>query len=122
MVSVRKGAILSFSIGQKLNTGSSTEAELVGIADALGIMLWTTYLMEAQGYNIDTSILFQDNKLTIHLAINGRQSAGKKSRHIKNKYLLIADNVAQGGIQIQHEEIDTMWANYHSKPLQGTKF
>ena len=83
MMSMGKGAILSFSRGQKLNAGSSTEAELIGIADALGIILWTKYFMEAQGYTIDTNILFQDNKSTILLATNGRQLAGKKSKHIK---------------------------------------
>ena len=73
MMSMGKGAILSFSRGQKLNAGSSTEAELIGIAVALGIILWTKYFMEAQGYTIDTNILFQDNKSTILLATNGRQ-------------------------------------------------
>ena len=109
-MSMGKGAILSFSRGQKLNAGSSTEEELIGIADALGIILWTKYFMEAQGYTIDTNKLFQDNKSTILLATNGRQSAGKKSKHIKNKYFLVADKVDQGDLQIRHEGTDTMWA------------
>ena len=121
-MSLGKGAILSFSRGQKLNAGSSTKAELIGIADALGIILWIKYFMEAQRYTIDTNILFQDNKSTILLATNGRQSAGKKSKHIKNKYFLVADKVDQGDLQIKHEGTDTMWADYHSKPLQGSKF
>ena len=45
MMSMGKGAILSFSRGQKLNAGSSTEAELIGIADALGIILWKKYVV-----------------------------------------------------------------------------
>ena len=85
MMSMGKGAILSFSRGQTLNAGTSTKAEPIGIADALGIILWTKYFMEAQGYTIGTNILFQDNKSTILLATNGRQSVGKKSKHIKNK-------------------------------------
>ena len=72
MMSMGKGVILSFSRGQTLNAGSSTEAELIGIADSLRIILWTMYFMEAQGYTIDTNIIFQDNKLTILLATNGR--------------------------------------------------
>ena len=76
MMSMGKGAILSFLRGQKLNAGSSTEAELIGIADALGIILWTKYFMEAQGYTIDTNKLFQDNKSNILLATNGREPAG----------------------------------------------
>ena len=73
-------------------------------------------------YTIYTNVLFQDNKLTILLATNGSQSTGKKSKHIKNKYFLVADKVEQGDLQIKHEGTDTMWADYHSKPLQGSKF
>ena len=36
MVSMGKGAIVNVSRKHKLNTGSSTEAELVSIADVLG--------------------------------------------------------------------------------------
>ena len=39
--------ILSFSRKQNLNTVSSTEAERVGISDALGLMMWTQYFLEA---------------------------------------------------------------------------
>ena len=54
--------------------------------------------MEAQGYIIDTNILFQDNKSTILLATNGRQSADKKSKHNKIKFFLVADKVDQGDL------------------------
>ena len=30
--------------------------------------------------------------------------------------------VDQGDLQIRHEGTDTMWADYHSKPLQGSTF
>ena len=39
--------ILSLSRKQKLNTSSSTEAEFVGIANALGLMMCNKYFMEA---------------------------------------------------------------------------
>ena len=32
-----------------MKTGSSTEAELIGIADALCLIMWNKYFMEAQG-------------------------------------------------------------------------
>ena len=77
--------------------------------------------MEAQWYTIYTNILFKDNKLSILLVTNGRQYAGKESKHVKNKYFQIANNMAQGDIQIQHQGTDTMWADYHLKPLQSLK-
>ena len=44
------GAAMSVSWRQKLNTGSSTEAELVGIDDAL--IMWSLYFIQAQGYEV----------------------------------------------------------------------
>ena len=43
-----KGAVQSLSKKQKLNTRSSTEAELVGADDVATQILWTKHFMEAQ--------------------------------------------------------------------------
>ena len=56
------GAIISFAQKQKMNGASSTEAELIGISDILGTILWCKYFMEAQGHKIEHNILYQDNK------------------------------------------------------------
>ena len=85
-MSMGKGSTFNISRKHKLNTGSSTEAELVSIADVLGMMMWCKYFMEAQGYTIENNILYQDNKSTILLAKNGRMSAGKNSKHIKKGF------------------------------------
>ena len=122
MMSMGKGAIVSVSRKHKLNVGSSTEAELVSIADVLGMIMWCKYFMEAQGYTIDSNLLYQDNKSTILLAKNGRMSAGKNSKHIKNRFFLIADKVAQGDVEIQHRGTKVMWADVNTKPLQGQMF
>ena len=53
---------------QKLNTRSSTEAELVGVNDVMSIVLWTRLFLEAQGFEVSDNILFQDNESTIKLA------------------------------------------------------
>ena len=45
--------------------------------------MWCKYFMEAQGDTIESNGLYQDRKLTILLAENGRISAGKNIRHIK---------------------------------------
>ena len=76
MMSMGKGAIVNVSRTHKLNVGSSTETNLVSIADVLGVMMWCKYFMEAQGYTIDNNLLYRDNKSTILLAENGRMSAG----------------------------------------------
>ena len=71
---------------QKLNTKSSTEAELVGIDDVMPQILWTRYFLMGQGFNVTDNILYQDNQSTIKLATNGCASSGKRTRHINIRY------------------------------------
>ena len=52
MMSMGKGSLVNIAVKHKLNTGSSTESELVSIADVLGMMILCKYLMETQGYAI----------------------------------------------------------------------
>jgi hypothetical protein len=122
MMSMGKGAIVNIARKHKMNVASSTESELVSIADVLGMILWCKYFMEAQGYTIESNLLYQDNKSTILLAKNGRMSAGKNSKHIKNRFFLITDKVAQGDLTIQHMGTKTMWADVNTKPVQGLLF
>ena len=50
VMTLGKGSVISMSKKQKLNTRSSTEAELVGADDAVTMILWTCLFMEQQGY------------------------------------------------------------------------
>ena len=102
-----------------MNVGSSTELELVSIADVLGMILWCKYFIEAQGYTTESTVLYQNYKSTILLAKNGRRSAGKNSKHIKNYVFLIADKVAQKDIEIRHMGDKSMWASLNTKPVQS---
>jgi len=116
-----KGAIISSSRKQKLNTRSSTEAELVASDDALTSIIWTKNFLEAQGYKPNT-ILNQDNKSTIQLQKNGRLSAHKRSRHINIRYFTIKDYLDRKEFELQYCPTDAMQADYMSKPLQGKLF
>ena len=122
MMTMGKGALVNISRNHKLNVGSSTEAELVSIADVLGMMMWCKYFMEAQGYTIDTNVLYQDNKSTILLAKNGRMSAGKNSKHIHHRFFLITDKIAKKDLEVKYAPTKQMWADINTKPLQGTLF
>jgi hypothetical protein len=107
---------------QKLNTRSSTEGELVGVDDAMMMILWTKLFLEEQGYKIDKNILYQDNKSTILLEENGRRSAGRRSRALNIRYYFVTDQVERKNLQIQYCPTDKMTADFMSKPLQGSKF
>ena len=117
------GALVCKSSKQKLNTKSSTEAELVGANNFLPCIIWVKMLLGAQGYNVHTNILEQDNESAIRLEKNGRTSAGPKLRHINIRYFwLTKDRVASEGITIRHCPTLQMLADFFTKPLQGTLF
>ena len=120
-MSLGTGAVYSASKKQKLNTKSSTEAELVGIDDVLPQALWTKYFMEAQGYGV-TTILNQDNQSTIKLSENGKASSGKGTRHINIRYFFITNRIARKEVAIQYCPTKQMVADYFTKPLQGALF
>ena len=116
------GAMLVKSGKQKLNSRSSTEAELIGVDDAMTMILWTKLFMEAQGYAIEENIIYQDNKSSILLEKNGRKSAGKRSRAINIRYYFVTDHVEKGNVTIEYCPTDEMIADFMTKPLQGEKF
>jgi hypothetical protein len=75
-MSLGKGSPISFSRKQKLNTKSSTEAEVVGVDDAMSLIVWTRNFLEAQGLTVNDNVVFQDNQSSILLETNGRSSSG----------------------------------------------
>jgi Reverse transcriptase (RNA-dependent DNA polymerase) len=117
-----KGAIYGTSTRQKLNTKSSTEAELVGVNDVMPQILWTRYFLEAQGYDIKDSIIYQDNQSSILLEKNGRASSGKRTRHINIRYFFVTDRIASNEVSIEYCPTGNMISDYFTKPLQGTPF
>ena len=121
-MSLGQGTIMSKSTKQKINTKSSTESELIGASDSVPQIVWTNYFIGAQGYNIDESILYQDNTSAIAMETNGKLSSGKRTKHINIRYFFIQDRVSNGEITLKHCPTDQMLADYFTKPLQGWKF
>ena len=86
LMSLGRGAVYATSRRQRINTRSSTEAELVGINDVLSQVLWTRYFMGSQGYPVHPTKLYQDNMSTILLSKNGKASSSKRTRHIDIRF------------------------------------
>jgi hypothetical protein len=70
--------IYGASTQQKLNTKSSIEAELVGVNDVMPQVLWMRYFLEAQGYSVTDSVIYQANQSVILLEKNGWVSSSSK--------------------------------------------
>ena len=115
-----EGAIQSLLTKQKLNTRSLCESKLVGVDDSATKILWTKLFMETQGHCIDRNILYQDNKSTILLLDNGKQSAGKHSSALNICYFSVHDQKNKGNIDIKYCPTKQMWADPMTKPLQGS--
>ena len=96
---------MSFSHKQNLNARSSTELELIGIHDALVLMMWGKYFIEAQGYTVSHNILYQDNKSTILLAKNGHMSGSSRTKHIEHRFYLVRDKIYRGDLKFNTWEL-----------------
>lgn len=64
-MSMGGGVLYGLSIRQKLNTRSSTEAKLAATDDFMPQILWTSYFLEAQGYEVKDNVIHQDNQSAI---------------------------------------------------------
>ena len=116
------GAVISVSAKQKLNTESSTTAELVGVDQVLPLVLWVPLFIEAQGYKVTTNRIYQDNKSCILMAENGKRSSGKRTRALNIRYFYITEQIERGNVEIRYCPTDDMIGDYMSKGLQGLKF
>ena len=115
-------AAISMSRKQKLNTRSSTEAELVAVDDAMNLILWTKLFLEEQGYKIRDNILYQDNQSAILLEKNGKKSSSKRTRAINIRYFFVTDQTEKGNVRVEYCPTGEMTADYMTKPLQGVAF
>ena len=117
-----RGMIDGSSSGQKINTTSSTEAEVVGVHDNMPAILWTRYFMEAQGYPLKPSVIHQDNMSAMLLETNGRGSSSKRTRHMNVRYFFVADVLKRKEAVLRYCPTDEMIGDFFTKPLGGAKF
>ena len=122
MMTMGKGAIISQSRKQKLNTKSSTEAEVVAVDDISTMILWTKLFMEAQGYNIKRNVLYQDNKSAMLLEQNGKSSSSKRTRAMNIRFFFITDQIQKGNVEVVYCPTEEMLGDINTKPKQGKQF
>jgi hypothetical protein len=132
VLSMGQGALLSMSMKQKINTKSSTEAELVGVDDAMNFVEWIQLFVEQQIKLINTDsvlnkigndvVIQQDNTSTIQLVNNGKQSSTKRTRHINIRYFYVTSKIKSGRIRVIYHPTKQMVSDYLTKPLQGSLF
>ena len=82
IMSMRKGIMYYTSHKQELNIKISTYMELVATDDVMTQLLWTRYFLEARGYRIGSSKMYQENMSTMILDKNGKLSSSNSMGHI----------------------------------------
>jgi hypothetical protein len=132
VLSLGQGALMSMSLKQKINTKSSTEAELVVVNNAMNFVEWIQLFVEQQTKSLeDTSIIKkfglgtviqQDNTSTIQLENNGQASSTKRTRHINVRYFYVTSKIKEGSIRVIYHPTKQMVSGYLTKPLQGSLF
>jgi hypothetical protein len=121
-MSLGKGCIYSTSAKQKLVSRSSTESEVIGMHDVLPQVLWTNHFLQAQGFDIHKTVVFQDNMSSILMEKNGRNSSSKRTRHMNIRYFFVKDKIANRELEVDYCPTEKMIADFFTKPLQGKLF
>ena len=75
-----------------------------------------------QGYQIQDSVVYQDNQSAMLLANNGRASSSKCTLHMIIRYFFVTDRIQVGDLWVEYCLMDDMIADFFTKPLQGSKF
>ena len=121
-LSLGKGCPYSISRKQRINTKSSTEAELVGVDDGMPLVIWTRNFLVAQGFEVKDNVVFQDNQSSMLLERNGRASSGRRTRHINIRYFFVTDRIKNKEMRVEYCPTGEMLADFFTKPLQGAQF
>jgi hypothetical protein len=113
--------LAAWSCKQNMVARSSTEAELIGLSDGLLHALWVNNLLSDIGFGTGTMKIYQDNKSTIHLVKEGRNS-NQRTKHLDVRYFHAIDCVRRGEIDVEYISTTDMIADYFTKPLVGELF
>jgi hypothetical protein len=121
VIGIGKGPIYAKSSTQKINTKSSSEAELVSLSDHTNQVIWVRNFLLDQGYEVEPATIYQDNQSTIAMVKNGKSNSSR-TRHIAIRFYFVADRVSSKEIKIQYLKSGDMIADILTKPLQGQLF
>ena len=103
------GGVMSMGFGmvhcrsskQKLNVKSSTVAKLIGTGEYVPYNIWWVMFMKKQVHEIKVDNLFQDNKITIKMLNNGRDSCTGNTHHVDIKQFWVKDKLDKKGLEVQ---------------------
>ena len=90
----------------------------MGVNNVLPQVLWTHYFLEAQGFEMHDSTIYQHNQSDILMEKNGQASSGKRTQHINVRYFFVQDWIQNGKVSIHYCPTGDMIGHFFTKPLQ----
>ena len=117
-------AILYKSLKQKQISGSSTEAELISLKEAVQNIVWCAKLVEELDNELDIFpvVIYQDNASAIRLVTQEVVNRQGRSKFINRSLFQVKDNVDKGEIIIIHENTAELVADFFTKALHGSRY
>ena len=110
VIGIGKGPVYAKSSGQKLNSKSSSEAELIGLSDSSNQIIWTRNFLVEQGYDVPPATVYEDNQSTIAMLKNGKSNS-ERTRHIAVRFYFLADRISSKEIRVEYMRTGEMVAD-----------
>ncbi len=121
VITLGNGPIFVKSTKQKIVTKSSTEAEIIGVSDALSQIIWIRDFIKHFSHHNLPAIIYQDNTSALSIMMKGK-ATGPHTKHINVRYSFIKDRIDQGEVIFQHLPTDQMVADLLTKPLPYSQY
>jgi hypothetical protein len=109
------------SVKIKLMTRSSSESELCSLEDASTYAVWYCNLLEDLGFkDVRPITIFQDNKSTIIMAVQG--ATFRRTKHLIGKQTFIRERIDNGEVKLSYMPTKDMIADILTKALPAPTF
>ena len=116
VLTLGSGPIHCRSFKLKATTRSSSESELYCLEEASTYTEWYTMLLGAMGVGDTRPIrVYQDNKSTIIMAVQGGNF--KRTKHMLCKESYVRERILNGDMELKYLETKSMVADLLTKPL-----
>ena len=102
-----------------MNIKRLTKAKLVGVSEILPQFIWNKYLLEAQGYQNESSIVYQDNMSDIQIYKNILGLSSNRTHHINIRYFFKTDLVRSKELSIEYCPTDDIIAVFLLIPFRA---
>ena len=121
IVMMNGSVIMAKSFKQKLVTKSSSEAELVALCEGGSCGLICRQFLDLQGYNVQTSVIHEDNKAVIDMIKKGHPTS-YKTKHIQMRNFFMTQHVESKEFNLTWCKTGDMLADMLTKPLLAGSF